>query len=88
MLDTTIKVKTDCFDGPLALLLMLIQKEQMSVKELDLTKITKQYLDYLANMKELNFDIAGDYLYLAATLVLLKSKNCVTGRGNSQLNNN
>lgn len=78
MLDTTIKVKTDYFDGPLALLLMLIQKEQMSVKELDLTKITQQYLDYLANMKELNFDIAGDYLYLAATLVLLKSKNCVT----------
>ncbi|EQC52018.1 ScpA family protein, partial [Bacteriovorax sp. DB6_IX] len=85
MLDTTIKVKTDCFDGPLALLLMLIQKEQMSVKELDLTKITKQYLDYLANMKELNFDIAGDYLYLAATLVLLKSKNCVTEGENSQL---
>lgn len=78
MLDTTIKVKTDYFDGPLALLLMLIQKEQMSVKELDLTKITKQYLDYLANMKELNFDIAGDYLFLAATLVLLKSKNAVT----------
>jgi segregation and condensation protein A len=85
MLDTTIKVKTDYFDGPLALLLMLIQKEQMSVKELDLTKITKQYLDYLANMKELNFDIAGDYLYLAATLVLLKSKNCVTEGESSQL---
>jgi len=85
MLDTTIKVKTDCFDGPLALLLMLIQKEQMSVKELDLTKITKQYLDYLANMKELNFDIAGDYLFLAATLVLLKSKNCVTEGESAQL---
>lgn len=78
MLDTTIKVKTDYFDGPLSLLLMLIQKEQMSVKELDLTKITKQYLDYLANMKDLNFDIAGDYLYLAATLVLLKSKSAIT----------
>ncbi|EQC44800.1 ScpA family protein [Bacteriovorax sp. Seq25_V] len=85
MLDTTINVKTDFFDGPLSLLLMLIQKEQMSVKELDLTKITKQYLDYLADMKELNFDIAGDYLYLASTLVLLKSKNCITEEENTAL---
>ena len=78
MLDTTIKVKTDSFDGPLSLLLMLVEKEQMSIGDLDLTKITKQYLDYLNNMRDLNFDIAGDYLYLAATLVLLKSKNCVS----------
>lgn len=85
MLDTTIKVKTDYFDGPLALLLMLIQKEQMSVKELDLTKITKQYLDYLANMKDLNFDIAGDYLFLASTLVLLKSKNAITEEESNKL---
>ncbi|AYF43355.1 MULTISPECIES: segregation and condensation protein A [Halobacteriovorax] len=87
MLDTTIKVKTDTFDGPLSLLLLLIQKEQMSIKELDLTKITKQYLDYLANMKELNFDIAGDYLFLAATLVLLKSKNAVTEEEQAKLHN-
>ncbi|MFG1503292.1 segregation and condensation protein A [Halobacteriovorax sp. ZH5_bin.2] len=87
MLDTTIKVKTDTFDGPLSLLLLLIQKEQMSIKELDLTKITKQYLDYLANMKELNFDIAGDYLFLAATLVLLKSKNAVTEEEQAKLQN-
>ncbi|EPZ50146.1 ScpA/B protein [Bacteriovorax sp. BAL6_X] len=87
MLDTTIKVKTDTFDGPLSLLLLLIQKEQMSIKELNLTKITKQYLDYLANMKELNFDIAGDYLFLAATLVLLKSKNAVTEEEQAKLQN-
>lgn len=87
MLDTTIKVKTDTFDGPLSLLLLLIQKEQMSIKELDLTRITKQYLDYLANMKELNFDIAGDYLFLAATLVLLKSKNAVTEEEQAKLQN-
>ncbi|OUR98751.1 hypothetical protein A9Q84_04890 [Halobacteriovorax marinus] len=78
MLDTTIQVKTDNFDGPLGLLLMLVQKEEMSIKELDLTKITSQYLGYIAEMRELNFDVAGDYLYLAATLLLLKSKNCIT----------
>lgn len=87
MLDTTIKVKTDSFDGPLSLLLMLIEKEQMSIRELDLTKITKQYLGYLNNMRDLNFDVAGDYLYLAATLVLLKSKNCVTEEEIADLKN-
>ncbi len=77
MLDTTIQVKTDHFDGPLGLLLLLIEKEEMNIRELDLTKITKQYLDYLAQMKDLNFDIAGDYLFLASTLLLLKSKVCI-----------
>lgn len=78
MLDTTIQVKTEHFDGPLALLLLLIEKEEMNIRELDLTKITKQYLDYLSQMRDLNFDVAGDYLFLAATLLLLKSKVCIT----------
>ncbi len=85
MLDTTIQVKTESFDGPLALLLLLIEKEEMNVRELDLTKITKQYLDYLAQMRDLNFDIAGDYLYLAATLLLLKSKVCITEEEQAKL---
>jgi segregation and condensation protein A len=78
MLDTSIQVKTDHFDGPLALLLLLIEKEEMNIRELDLTRITKQYLEYLSQMRDLNFDIAGDYLFLASTLLLLKSKICIT----------
>lgn len=78
MLDTSIQVKTNQFDGPLSLLLLLIQKEQMNIRELDLKLITKQYLEYLDYMQDLNFDVAGDYLYLAATLIYLKSKNCIT----------
>lgn len=77
MLDTSIQVKTDHFDGPLGLLLLLIEKEEMNIRDLDLTKITKQYLDYLAQMRDLNFDVAGDYLFLASTLLLLKSKICI-----------
>lgn len=77
MLDTSIEVKTDHFDGPLSLLLLLVQKEEMDIRELDLNKITQQYLGYLAGMRELNFDVAGDYLYLASTLLFLKSKSCV-----------
>ncbi len=85
MLDTSIQVKTESFDGPLALLLLLIEKEEMSIRKLDLTKITKQYLDYLSEMRELNFDVAGDYLYLASTLILLKSKVCITEEEDAKL---
>lgn len=85
MLDTTIQVKTDHFDGPLGLLLLLIQREEMDVRQLELTKITQQYLDYLAQMKELNFDVAGEYLYMAATLLLLKSKTCISEEETARL---
>ncbi|MCO4794503.1 MAG: segregation/condensation protein A [Bacteriovoracaceae bacterium] len=87
MLDTSIQVKTDNFDGPLGLLLLLVQKEEMDIRDFDLTNITKQYLGYLAQMRELNFDVAGDYLYLAATLLLLKSKNAISEEENQDLIN-
>ena len=85
MLDTSIKVKTDHFDGPLGLLLLLIQKEEMPIRNLDLTKITRQYLDFIEEMKELNFDIAGEYLFLAATLIFLKSKSALSEEDNLAL---
>ncbi|MCY4645032.1 MAG: ScpA family protein [Bacteriovoracales bacterium] len=73
----SIHVKTDSFDGPLSLLLLLIQREQMSIHNLDINKITGQYLDYIERMQELNFDTAGDYLYMAAILLFLKSRSFV-----------
>lgn len=81
MMETNIQVKVDRFDGPLALLLHLIQTEEMPIKDLNLSQITKQYLDYLGKMQELNFDVAGDYLYMAATLIFLKSKHSVDNDG-------
>ncbi|MEC8624074.1 MAG: ScpA family protein [Bdellovibrionota bacterium] len=77
MLDTSIKVQTDEFDGPLGLLLLLIQKEEMSIRNLNLTKITKQYLSFIDEMRELNFDVAGEYLFLASNLIFLKSKSAL-----------
>lgn len=87
MLDTSIKVQTDHFDGPLGLLLILVEKEEMDIRNLDLTKITGQYLAYLSQMKELNFDLAGEYLYMAAALLLLKSKNSISEEESQALNN-
>jgi segregation and condensation protein A len=75
--ETDILVRIDHFDGPLALLLHLIQKEEMRIKDLNITMITTQYLDYLQKMQDLNFDIAGEYLYMAATLLCLKSQNAL-----------
>lgn len=72
-----IRIQIDRFDGPLALLLHLIQKDDYQIKDLELTKITKQYLAYLDKMNELDFDIAGEFLYMASTLLQLKSQYCV-----------
>jgi len=85
MLDTAIQVRTDHFDGPLALLLHLIEKEEMSIKSLDMRVITGQYLSFITQMQEMNFDMAGDYLYLAATLLFLKSNACISDEDQATL---
>lgn len=77
MLNTDITIHLDHFDGPLALLLYLVQKEEMDIQDLDLTQITGQYLKFIDKMKDLNFDVAGEYLYMAATLIYLKSNRSV-----------
>lgn len=74
MTDNEILVKINQFDGPLALLLHLVQKDEMRIQDLELNIITNQYLDYLQKMQDLNFDVAGEYLYMAATLLYLKSQ--------------
>lgn len=62
------------FEGPLDLLLSLIKKEKKDILEINLSDITEKYLDYLTKMKELNLDIAGEYLIIASELVEIKSK--------------
>lgn len=74
MNENEILVKVERFDGPLALLLHLVQKEEMRIQDLELNTITNQYLEYLQKMQDLNFDVAGEYLYMAATLLYLKSQ--------------
>jgi segregation and condensation protein A len=75
MIEHNIQVKLDHFDGPLGLLLHLVQREEMSIKDLEINSITNQYIDYLHKMQDLNFDVAGEYLYMAASLLFIKSKN-------------
>ncbi len=62
------------FEGPLDLLLHLIQKNELDIFNIPIFLITKQYLEYLQLMKVLNLDIAGEYLLMASTLLHIKSK--------------
>jgi segregation and condensation protein A len=62
------------FEGPLDLLLHLIKKNEIDVYDIPIALVTQQYLDYLALMQELNLDIAGEFLVMAATLIHVKSR--------------
>lgn len=67
------KVEIPEFEGPLDLLLHLIKQENIDIKEIEIDKITKQYLDYINIMEELNLNIASEYLIMAAELIEIKS---------------
>src|ERR1700686_679724 len=67
-------VRLEQFEGPLDLLLHLIRQHELNIHDIPIALITQQYLDALGLMEELNLDIAGDYLVMAATLIHIKSK--------------
>jgi len=62
------------FEGPLDLLLHLIQKNELDIFNIPIALITEQYLEYLQLMKVLNLDVAGEYLLMASTLLHIKSR--------------
>lgn len=67
-------VKTEVFEGPLDLLLHLIQRLEIDIYDIPMAKITEQYLLFIHAMKELELDLASEYLVMAATLLAIKSK--------------
>jgi segregation and condensation protein A len=62
------------FEGPLALLLYLIRKEEMDIMDIKIHEITNQYLEYIKLMKELDLEFAGEFIAMAATLIHIKSR--------------
>ena len=70
----SIQIKLQSFEGPLDLLVHLIKKHRMNVYDIQISVITKQYLEYLNIMQELNLDLASEFLVMAATLIHIKSK--------------
>jgi segregation and condensation protein A len=67
-------VKLSLFEGPLDLLLYLVNKAEVDITQIQVSQITQQYLEYLDLMRELNIDIAAEYLYMASTLIRLKAR--------------
>ena len=67
-------VRLDNFEGPLDLLLHLIKKHEVNIYDIPIVMITQQYLDYIELMQEMNLDVAGEFLVMAATLIHIKSR--------------
>jgi segregation and condensation protein A len=74
-METDYKVKLEVFEGPLDLLLYLIKQDEIDIHEILLERITNQYLEYLQVFKELNINIAGEFIVMAANLIYLKSRS-------------
>ena len=72
------------FEGPLDLLLHLIKQDNISIFDISIDKITKQYLDYIHKMEELNLNIASEYLVMASDLLQIKSKTLLPKKENEE----
>lgn len=67
-------VRLPIYDGPIDLLLDLVRKHKLDILDLPIAQITEQYLDYLRRAEELNIDLGGEFVFMASTLIHIKSK--------------
>ncbi|WP_150270960.1 segregation and condensation protein A [Paenibacillus tepidiphilus] len=70
----TVLYKLETFEGPLDLLLHLIDKAEIDIQDIPVSEITEQYMEYLQNMQELELEVTSEFLVMAATLLSIKSK--------------
>src|SRR3974377_400696 len=68
------KVKFEVFEGPLDFFFSLIKKEEVDIYEVNLTRLATQFIEYIETMRLLDLEIAGEFLVMAATLMLIKSR--------------
>ena len=73
-MDEKLEFKINQFEGPLDLLLHLIDKNKFNIFDIPIVEITEQYLDYLNRMQEENLDVMSEFLVMAATLISIKAK--------------
>ena len=74
-METDYKVKLDVFEGPLDLLLFLVKRDEIDIYDISLERITRQYLEYLQAFKELNIEVAGEFVVMASNLLYWKSRS-------------
>jgi len=68
------KINIPMYEGPLDLLLDLIKQQKMSIHDIQISSSTSQYLDYLHKLEQLNVDVSSEFIYMAASLIYIKSK--------------
>lgn len=68
------KIVLESFEGPMDLLLHLIEKAKIDIYDIPINEITEQYLAYLSKMEELDLEVTSDFLIMASTLLEIKSK--------------
>ena len=68
------KVKVDAFEGPMDLLMHLIEKNKIDIYDIPIAELTRQYVEYLDRFREFNIEIASSFLVMAATLLQIKSR--------------
>jgi segregation and condensation protein A len=69
-----LNVHLESYEGPLDLLLDLIRRQQIDIKDIPIATITSQYLEYMEKARELDIDLGAEFVYMAATLIHIKSK--------------
>lgn len=85
-MDYTIKINE--FEGPLDLLLHLIKKSNIDIYDISIDEITKQYLEYINTMEQLNINVASEYLVMASELMEIKSKMLLPNQKNEEVDGN
>lgn len=68
------RLQLEKFEGPMDLLLHLIKKEEIDIYDIPIARVTDQYLQYLSDLRSMNLDVEGEFLFMAATLVHIKSR--------------
>ena len=73
-MSSPLNVHLEHYDGPLDLLLDLIRKQQIDIKDIPIATITAQYLEYMEKAREMDIDLGAEFVYMAATLIHIKSR--------------
>lgn len=68
------EIKLPLFQGPFDLLLFFIERDELDIKDIPITKVTKDFLDYLRHLEEMNLEVASEFILVAATLMQIKAK--------------
>src|ERR1700745_2373612 len=74
-METDYKVKLEIFEGPLDLLLFLVKRDEIDIYDISIERIARQYLEYLQSFRELNIEVAGEFLVMVGNLVYMKSRS-------------